>query len=237
MRTYNSFFHIFRFIFSKICLFLLILFCFFSFGCTTANIAPDFPVKKCAEYLSCQVKDGLQVGIHVITDNITAKQYFGTDLLAKGIIPVLVVAENHNNSLSFISPYDKPEISLAPHNKKPETKIAIPDSGIMASDSAKKAVYEREIPGLIFEFVDYGPTEKSVSVQQNIILKSLKKKTLSPGEKQSGFLYLSLPAKIDQNVQLLITLNAMNLSLKKIEAFNFIFKLPKEIIGIKNENK
>jgi hypothetical protein len=73
--------------------------------------------------------------------------------------------------------------------------------------------------------VDLGPSYKAIPVEQNIISKAFKKGTLSPGESESGFIYLKVPNEFNQDAQLGITLRALNMQSKQLEDFNLIFTI------------
>ena len=68
-------------------------------GCTTMKVKPL--VERSPD--SCPYHDqqqGLANRVHPVTHKREVKEIFRTDLRARGILPILVVAENRNSSAS-----------------------------------------------------------------------------------------------------------------------------------------
>jgi len=196
-----------------------------------------------------QIKDDLHVAMEPFQDEKTVKQYFGTDLTEAGIIPILVVAENHNQTTSFLLPSDEPELfAINQDNLSIETKYGseafdTKSAKATATRDIEKYNADKEQTGYaamalttpiillplipVMASVDLGPSYKTITVEQNIIFKAFKKGTISPGESESGFIYLKVPNDFNQEAQLRITLNAFNMQLKRADDLNLIFTIKK----------
>lgn len=229
---------------AKIHLISVFVFCLI-LSCAAPDIAPDVEIKKCSEYESFQIKDNLHVAMEPFQEKEIVKYYFGTDLTETGIIPILVVTENHNRTTSFLLPSAEPELFTTQNNLLIENNKT-GNSGAFDTKSAKttssqeidKYNKSREIAAMaittpiillplvpILASVDLGPSYKAITVEQNIISKAFKKGTLSPGESESGFIYLKVPKELNQDAQLGITLKALNMHSKQLEDFNLTFTI------------
>jgi hypothetical protein len=78
---------------------ILVLAAAFVNGCATMKVTslPQRSPESC-EYHDQQ--KGLAIGVHPVTDRREVKEIFKTDLRSKGVLPILVVAENRNSTMS-----------------------------------------------------------------------------------------------------------------------------------------
>ena len=74
-------------------------------GCTTMNV-PEFKVQETKDYKHIAETNGLLVAVQPVTDKTQVKEAFRTDLVAKGLVPILVVVENKSSS-SFLLAREK----------------------------------------------------------------------------------------------------------------------------------
>jgi hypothetical protein len=207
----------------------------FTSGCTSvAERGESFQARHCSTYPSCQDKNGLQVAVEVLQDKQMIVKYFGAQLAEKGIVPLLVVAENQNADASFLLPYADPEVSILAHGQHKASNLQQQDGNSLSLESAQANAHEQARydlgkeylvgGGLLFSwlsFVELGPTEQAAALKQELAVKALVKKTLSPGRELSGFIYFGMPQKLAKNVHLQVKLKALNLSSRKIESFSF----------------
>lgn len=209
-------------------------------ACATTQLASEFPLEPVEKYPHHQEKDGLALAVQPLTDPALLDEYFGDNLLRKGILPVLVVAQNQNDSETYLVSEDK--VSMHP-GEDPETGNDQKPQGIVSSAEARKAAYEKDYQGvrlailapilLPAAFVDWGPTEHAKSVQHNIMSKALRRKSLSPGQSYSGCIYVKLPA--DGSFSDLITIVLTAEKLKDGAPLRFAFPIhisaamPKEV--------
>ena len=198
------------------------------FSCTTtkpASIDPQLTMKEGFE----QIQEGLRIYMRPIQDQNEIKKYFGANILEKDILPIFVLAENKSGTEYFlIEPADL-------YNKSQKE--------YMSAKEAKKSVYDKDagletaliLTGPVFwlaaipiAMADYGPTDASKWLQQALVIKSLRKQTLTPGKTESGFLYYHIPADISSSKKIGINLKATNLNTRAVTYFRFAKELNQE---------
>ena len=194
-------------------IFYFIIFVFlFLIGCASI-MPPDVEIQTTSQYLFYQEKEGLKIAIDPYTDRDRVKTYFGIDLLAEGVLPLLVIAENHNNEYSFFM--QKDSILFATNIDVPSTK----PTKITESSSLKKQEQELVDLGnvwaneaLLYRTVEYNPdllgssivftavgavliydqiatSRKKNVFEYNFIEKEWLDKILYPGASSHGFVY------------------------------------------------
>lgn len=167
--------------------------CIFA-SCTTTQIAPSLNIEHPDNYKQHQEQEGLAIAIHPIVNRKEMFSYFNDDLFSKGILPVLIVAENKNKTQTYLISSDQVFLK---DDSAGSTVIA-------SSVDTRKTTYEKSYKGigvvlvggpmfLPFAFLDWGPSEHSKIVQHNIVSKALQRKSLSPNQIHSGCIYLTLP--------------------------------------------
>src|SRR5438874_5838500 len=83
---------------------------FLQTGCATMKVT-ELKAGSADSYAQHEQKGGVAVGIHPMTDKKEIKQTFKVDLLEKGLLPILLVAENQSASSSFILAKEKVLVS------------------------------------------------------------------------------------------------------------------------------
>src|ERR1035438_970799 len=78
-------------------------------GCSTMKMTP-LTTGRADSYAQHEQKSGVVVGIRPMTGKREIKDMFKINLLDKGVLPILVVAENQSASASFIIAKDKVSI-------------------------------------------------------------------------------------------------------------------------------
>jgi hypothetical protein len=73
----------------------------FSFGCTAVKL-PSYTGQPVERYPNVQIKNGLAVATHPLTDKRESKNYFGLDLVSADILAIYVSVENRSPSSNFI---------------------------------------------------------------------------------------------------------------------------------------
>src|SRR5438132_14385297 len=63
-------------------------------GCGTMGVT-QFKTRNAGSYANTAEKNGVTIGIQPITDKREVKETFKMNLLEKGLLPILLVAENH----------------------------------------------------------------------------------------------------------------------------------------------
>lgn len=182
-------------------------------GCVTIE-SPDLTIQPVAQYSLHQVKGDLFVAVEPFRDKEKVSKHFGTDLLSDGILPVLVVIENHNRTSSFVSLKEKfsftildqsisrreTESLLAPF---PETAATILGTGLVTNPIA-----------LHF-------STNASKIKHNLTTKELRTKTIPPGSSQHGFVYFKLRDKDDITTNSVVSVKALNLQTDEVITFIF----------------
>jgi len=178
-------------------LFLLGLLCT---ACGTTTLAPELPVESVEKYAYHQEQEGFTLCLKPLSDPAQLDEYFGDNLIKKGLLPVFVVAQNRNSMETYLVSPDSVSANLSTDQ---DTGSTGGSALVISSVEARKAAHEQDYSGvrlaiivpvlLPVAFVDWGPTEHSKSVQHNIISKAFRKKVLSPGQSCAGCIYLKLP--------------------------------------------
>ena len=184
-------------------------------GCATTHIAPVINIERPVDYKLHQEQEGLTIAVHPIDKQEEMLTYFDDDLLKKGILPVLIVAENNNRTQTYLISQEQVSLKVGPtgttlssHGSAGVTS-SIDDSRDSAGDKVLRGVGIVLFVGgplaLPLAFIDWGPTEHSRAVQHNIISKALQRKTLSQNQKNSGCVYLKLPSNNSKAATLVVT--------------------------------
>lgn len=210
-------------------------------GCTSvAERGESFQARHCSTYPGCQNKNGLHVAVDAFQNKQLIAKYFGAELAEKGIIPILVVAENHNSDSSFLLPSADVEVTVLSDKQSKAVNLQQQVGKSLTLESAQASAHEQARydlgkeylvgGGVLFSwlsFVDLGPTEQAAALKQELAVKALVKKTLSPGKEQSGFIYFGIPPKLDHDVHLQVKLKTLNLSSRKEKTFSFLVNIQK----------
>jgi len=167
---------------------------------------PDLAVKPSQNFKYTKEEEGLTISLDPFFENERLKSYFGTNLLSYGILPVLVVAENHNSDTGFL--LEKYQISLV--NKKDITTVTqssppvVPPKGgvlpgVVTSVAFSPTIFILPSAAIIPIIVAGGFVEKQKAdiriINDNLTKKELVDKSLFPGELHSGFVYFQIKDK------------------------------------------
>lgn len=142
-------------------------------GCATP---PAYPSRTATACRSHETKEGLTVGIQPLFDKQELDQYFGTDLVSRGLLPVLVVAENDSGDASYLLSLTNCSLSQG--------------KGYGSEEDLSSRNYALIVPGgLIGAALVLDAQSKRVGMA----VKELRDQTVSPGQTEQGFVYFSLP--------------------------------------------
>ncbi|WP_177420892.1 hypothetical protein [endosymbiont of Lamellibrachia barhami] len=191
-------------------------------GCATVKFT-DYQQDTISNLNNQQFKDGLSISILAITDKNKVISYFGTDLLSSGILPVLIVAENKNESSSFI--IHKERITLS----------NIVENDIEAIDQVREYSAGEEVATvgaaagimpivLPLFFVGAAMVNDANEIMHNMLEKEIRTEMLSPSEKISGFVYFSIPKEKNEQKQQYIIIDVIKYQLTESERFIFPIK-------------
>lgn len=144
-------------------------------GCATP---PAYPTRAAADCRAQATKEGLTIGIHPIFDKQEAEHYFGSDLLLRGLLPVLVVVENHSKDASYLLSMNNCSLSQS------------------TGYGSKADLPSREgaalIPGGL---IGLAITCNAYNKRTGMAIKELRDQTVSPGQTEDGFVYFKVPTK------------------------------------------
>jgi len=135
-------------------------------------------------------QNGIVIGIHPVTDKREVKDIFKTDLRSKGVLPILLVAENRNSSSSFVLAKDNVSIldevtGLASVSR--QTTVTSETAGGAISVVGAAAI---SAPLLA---VGMKMASDATVIQHNLGGKEFYTRTLGPGQNAQGFLYFQHP--------------------------------------------
>ena len=158
-------------------------------GCATMKL-PEYKAQSIEAYPNSHVKDGLMVAVDPVTEESELKKYFGINLFAKGLLPVLVVAENRSKSSSFVLSKDQVFIQKAESNREhsSERKDVTSTGGGIAMATVGAALL-----ALPLVVVGLKMSSNATVIENNLAEKQLYRTTVSPGHRVHGFTYFQIP--------------------------------------------
>lgn len=159
-------------------------------GCTAHIDFAKRPIGPVGTYTHKQELNGLQVAIDPMTNATEVAQVFGIDLLAKDMLPVLVVATNQNSTVSYVVSPERFTLLNGQHASGRKSEAA----GTGGSEAAGWTVAVLGIgPTLIAAPFLVHSVDKALVINQNLRCQQLLQMTLSPGEGTYGFVYFTIP--------------------------------------------
>lgn len=191
-------------------IFLLIIFLPMMTGCALPWVKiSEVPIKPATQYKFCFEQEGLVIAVDPFFEEERLKTFFGTDLLKHGILPILVVTENHDPKSGYL--LEKKAFSLAMKvQQQADTKEGIDpslpkstrvnplQSGPVAVLGLATAVLA---PGLVLlslpVLVPVDMHAKKIEgdirkINENLNNKGFVDRTIFPGESHSGFVYFQV---------------------------------------------
>ena len=153
-------------------------------GCTTMSVT-KLQTQKADTYEQHTEIGGLVIGVYPMTDKAEVKRMFNVNLLDKGILPILLVAENRNPSSSFIIAKGKVFVLSEETYATSTSQRKEVTSGQLAAGSVIALV------GPIF--VGLKMVSDATVIEHNIADKEFYSRTLGPGQKAQGFIYFQFP--------------------------------------------
>lgn len=198
---------------------MIIILCFIA-GCSATRL-PDYSPLSAHQYTHRNTQNGLIVAIHPMTETSEIEHYFGTNLLANDILPVLVVVENRNADVSFI--LRKQEIQLL--NEGSESHDASKRSEAVGNDDAAMVVgvAAAALISIPLILVSVGMESHNAEVRRNFAMKELQQTVVSPGDTKSGFVYFKLPKPTNSPDRWRFQIKAVDLKSKMPLTFVYVF--------------
>jgi hypothetical protein len=178
-------------------------------GCATMDI-PEDKVRAGESYQLKAESKGLLVAVNPLSEE-EIEETFKTDLLKKGILPILIVAENHSLSTSFVLTKDKVTVvdreALETHKFDRTTVTSqTPGGGVAAIGAAG-------IPPLVI--VGLKLASDAQVIQHNLGIKEFQSRTVGPGQKAHGYVYFQYPKGAAEK------LNELNVLIEATDCANY----------------
>jgi len=205
-------------------LFITISFIGFLFACAPSRQA-DIDSSLVSAATQRIAKEGLEVSVKPLLNDEQIIKYFGSNIKNDYILPVFVSAHNKTGNSVFLIDSDSASVSNTGYNEK-----------LLNIQQAKKVTSEKDqglsmaVAMVPILWPVYGDSisnpEKTVASKikgQNLALKALRKQTLPPGKKLSGFVYYMLPDDQPDLTKVFLMLRTMNLT--KSSSIDFTFQL------------
>ena len=169
-------------------------------GCSTMKVAP-LTTSNATSYTQHEEIDGLVVGIRPMTDKREIEDMFKVNLLDKGLVPILVVTENQSPSASFIIAKNKLCVqngATGSSSSSQRKKVTSSTGEVMANTGGVMvALGGFALPlliiGMPIEFTGMQKASNASMIEFNLADKEFYSRTLAPGEKAQGFVYLQFP--------------------------------------------
>jgi len=135
---------------------------------------PDYPVRPAGEYANKVVKAGLIVAVEPVEVPEQQKTYFNSNLSSMGMLPVFIVIQNTSATDTYL--FDKSAVGLG-------------DAAEITGKNTRRTASLLGSGGL----VDLTLVTDVKQVQENLMKKEVRSKTLSPGSSVYGFVYVPVP--------------------------------------------
>ena len=191
-------------------------------GCATMEI-PAYVSQSTNNYPEHDVKDGLVVAVHPLTDKKEMKKYFGFDLIKANILAIFIKAENQTADQSFLITKDKVIVGQAQANMKNDVVSEAPgETGIIAGSGALIILPIAALPLLM---VGGKMKSDATAIKHNFAIKEFRSHTVSPGESKEGFIYFKLPKERDGSESWVVKIEAKKLGSKGRVKFVFNINL------------
>jgi hypothetical protein len=173
-------------------------------GCAT-YVPPAAPVQPATQYKFTQEQQGLMVAIDPFMEEDRLKTYFGTDLLANGILPVLIVVNNHNPQSGYLVQAESFSLSkkggTVTDSKGGEAQAPRPNlDGAQAGVAAGGVIAAAAIPLLmvpaVFAIIVMDKKmANATAINENLRKNAFVGRTVLPGESHSGFVYFKVGSR------------------------------------------
>jgi hypothetical protein len=203
---------------------------FMAVGCSTAPAAkPQTPTADAGPQL--QEIDGLAIRVQPITDQAEGKYIFKENLLAKGVLPIKLTAENHSATASFIIAREKIQVlnaTVGATNSAPQgataTDLSHSSRGQQLARAAKFGLLVGALPLLSEAASSPGVVIDRERVYQ-LSSKEFYTRTLDPGQRAEGILFFCFEKGTHLSGTYRIVAQVKNTSTDVVRPFDFKFTL------------
>ena len=202
-------------------------------GCaTTHKVYTEVRSELCDQYKYHDIREGYCVAVSPIESAEESLELFQTDLLAHGILPVLVVLENRSAQGSIMIDQEAPDANAT---QFVNDKLGVSAGRIIGQSAFWLALVgplgaALALPLLIpaaMEAARENKAQDDLFIRQSMARRALRNETLTAGEKQSGFLYCN-PKNLSGELPVYVRI--VNLKNKTTAAIPFTLQitLPKK---------
>ena len=200
-------------------------------GCSTVEIQKE-RAQPALAYSSHTEFGGLVISVEPYTEKDRLVKFFGCDLVARGVLPVLVVIENVEAGDGYV--LLKENSTLVMQNPDLNSPGGIPGN----ANAKAKAAYEsaratETVAGLLMSpllgvlSAFYGNEfQNEVTILENLRYKELAPKTIYRGGAQNGFLYFKFDRKEDLEHLTAVRVDMKNVRTGEIVALSVKIKTP-----------
>lgn len=161
--------------------------CLFFTGCVGLP-HHELPSKNISAYNFTSSIDGLKISVDPFSDEERLKKYFGTDLISRGILPILIEFENINSEDGFYLIKEKTHLAW---NESGNIKINVGNID-KEVENAKNLLtitsYSLVAGPLLVALAEFNFATESI-VRRNLDDKGLVDKIVYSGMSNKGFLY------------------------------------------------
>jgi hypothetical protein len=167
------------------------------FGCATMSI-PQTQVRPTESYQLTTERNALFIAVHPVTDSAEIEEAFRTNLLEKGILPILVVVENRNPLTSFVLAKNKVAVvnvaSLeTTTSQRRRVTSDIPGAAVATAGAAALSLPGAAALSLPLVVVGLKIMSDAQVIAHNLGEKEFYSRTVAPGQKAHGYIYFQLP--------------------------------------------
>ena len=156
-------------------------------ACTTTRL-PDYPSQPLNALDSIETEAGLRVGVRPMWAPSELTEYFGTDLVVAGVLPVYVRVENHSEDATYLVRPDNFALRARADEIRPGTDYEARRRG-PGDKTTRAGIAAFSVPLIVAGNV---MVSRASEVQRNLEMKELRSRTVSPGQATAGFLYFSI---------------------------------------------
>jgi hypothetical protein len=211
----------------------LMIFFFVITGCSPVEIK-KVTVQNTDSYKFTTQNAGLRISVDPYKEENRLVEYFGCDLLSRGVLPVLVVIENQNAEDGYILLKEKSALmKINPtqtdtennllkgdyNSKELRNAITVENINMWIAVGGGLILPVAAIPAIFGGIVSAKGKMDEFAIKRNIEANHLLDKTIYQGASHSGFLYFLLKSKEDINSVKGLYLSMKNLRSGEITSF------------------
>jgi len=185
-------------------------------ACSTMSV-PTLKVRGIDSYDLRQDQRALVIAVHPMTTQQEVQETFNIDLLDKGILPILLLAENRSASTSFILDRARIGIGAGDSGLSPSQRQQI------GTSEAGEALVMSGSVLLSFPLIFAGSKMSSDAsvVAHGIADKEFYSRTLDPGQRTHGVMYLRLAGGSARQGPYVLKLSPIDVDSSETMTFTF----------------